>query len=699
MVGAARPGRPVRRAACGLVNLLMAAALLPACHGGPHLDLVVTTVADAHDANPGDGVCEIVPGVGDCSLRAAVDEINATPDVPAVVTLPTGTYPIVTTGSDNDNVGGDFDISGGTVTIVGAGPGAVIDANGRDQGIDARAGAVMLRNLAIQGASGAGVTVGTGASLAATRVSIHENGGHGVRIRPGATASLVDSTVGGNGGAGAHALGSLVTVYSTITRNAAGGLRGPGNRLVGTSIVADNAGAECAGAVTSADHNLGTDGTCGFTAAHDVVATSADLAPLSLDLVPSYEPNLGSPAHDSIALTPDVCGSGPITTDQRGQVRPQGVACDRGAVEVPGLIVDDPGDSHDLVPGDAVCLDASGACTLRAAIDEANADADADVIAVAPGVHPVLGLPGAHEDANATGDLDVTQDATIDGKGATIDGAGLDRVLNIQGPDVEVRNATITGGHASVADGGGGVRVDVGSLTLDRAHVVENQADLFGGGVSSNGVLHIVHSTIEANRAAGAGGVLVLGPSTIESSTITGNEAVGAIDMGVPPAGGGIGNGGDLTILNSTISGNVGEPAWGSGLYNEAGTVDVTYTTFYANDLRETFGGVTVRLSVFGGAGRSCLGNVVSGGFNLADDSSCGFVSDGDQPNIDPLLGPLADHGGPTLTHLPAPGSPAINSVFAPDAPPGTCDGTMTDQRGVVRPLDLVSCDKGSVEQ
>ena len=70
---------------------------------------------------------------------------------------------------------------------------------------------------------------------------------------------------------------------------------------------------------------------------------------------------------------------------------------------------------------------------------------------------------------------------------------------------------------------------------------------------------------------------------------------------------------------------------------------------------------------------------ITSGGGNIDTDGSCSLGAAGDQPNTDPLLGPLADNGGPTLTHLPGAGSPAIDAAGA-----GACPGT--DQRGVIRP-------------
>jgi len=56
-------------------------------------------------------------------------------------------------------------------------------------------------------------------------------------------------------------------------------------------------------------------------------------------------------------------------------------------------------------------------------------------------------------------------------------------------------------------------------------------------------------------------------------------------------------------------------------------------------------------------------GTVSSLGYNLSSDDGGGYLTGaGDQINTDPLLGPLQDNGGPTLTHLPLTGSPAIDA-------------------------------------
>jgi hypothetical protein len=72
-------------------------------------------------------------------------------------------------------------------------------------------------------------------------------------------------------------------------------------------------------------------------------------------------------------------------------------------------------------------------------------------------------------------------------------------------------------------------------------------------------------------------------------------------------------------------------------------------------------------------------GTITSLGHNIDSDGSCGLdPSLNDLPNTDPLLGPLQDNGGPTLTHALLEGSPAIDA--------GSENCPYTDQRGVPRP-------------
>ena len=89
---------------------------------------------------------------------------------------------------------------------------------------------------------------------------------------------------------------------------------------------------------------------------------------------------------------------------------------------------------------------------------------------------------------------------------------------------------------------------------------------------------------------------------------------------------------------------------------------------------------------------------VTSLGFNVTDTSAADCTLDDatDQILTAPLLGLLSDNGGPTLSHLPLVGSPAIDM-----GDPISCPAT--DQRGFSRPRDgdangSVICDAGAIE-
>jgi hypothetical protein len=93
--------------------------------------------------------------------------------------------------------------------------------------------------------------------------------------------------------------------------------------------------------------------------------------------------------------------------------------------------------------------------------------------------------------------------------------------------------------------------------------------------------------------------------------------------------------------------------------------------------------------NVVGAGPGDCGGGAAStGGHNLESGTSCGFVTE--MEGADPLLGPLADNGGPTATRMPDAASRAIDA-----GDPATCP--VTDQRGVSRPLGA-ACDIGAVE-
>lgn len=81
------------------------------------------------------------------------------------------------------------------------------------------------------------------------------------------------------------------------------------------------------------------------------------------------------------------------------------------------FIVTTPADTQDAVPSDGFCADAGGACSLRAAITEANAFTGADIITLPAGTYTTTIAPTG-ENANLDGDFDITSDLTINGAGS-----------------------------------------------------------------------------------------------------------------------------------------------------------------------------------------------------------------------------------------------------------------------------------------
>jgi hypothetical protein len=242
------------------------------------------------------------------------------------------------------------------------------------------------------------------------------------------------------------------------------------------------------------------------------------------------------------------------------------------------------------------------------------------------------------------------------------DGGGISSG-NFKSPaEVTVVNSTISGNSASGA-GGGGIFADYTLLTIVNSTISGNSADVGGGisvGVSS---VSVVNSTVSGNSAGyGGGGISGNSPGLfggasliITNSTMSGNSA--------GTNGGGIDTGTSLEIANSTVSGN--SAASGGGIYNEQqSSVEISNTILNA-----------------GASGENIVNNggtVMSHGYNVCSDNAGGYLTGpGDQINTDPLLGPLQDNGGPTLTHAPLPGSPAIDAGDPNFTPP-----PFHDQRG-----------------
>jgi CSLREA domain-containing protein len=370
-------------------------------------------------------------------------------------------------------------------------------------------------------------------------------------------------------------------------------------------------------------------------------------------------------------------------------------------------------------------------CSLREAVGAANGHPGTDTVVVPAGAFR-LTRAGARENANATGDLDVTSPLVLEGAGADatrIDGLGSDRVVHVPSAGaLTVRDLTITGGGLTNAcsgspaeEEGAGIGAASSTVVIERVRLLGNHhsrelcSGNRGGGIAVHGgssSLSILASEIHGNSAGSNGGGVQHSGSLliVRDSTISGND-------------GGYGGGGltlDVTtvrIVNSTISGN---RAGRGGAIEVGGADDVRLhsSTVTANEATGTGGGgavarnfgtstVTLRNSILAGnaafaAPTTNCGNpaeitYASAGYSLVG-TDC--VLSGGAGNVitdDPQLAAPAALGGLGRVLAPLPGSPAIGA-----GDPGGCDdylGTLlsTDQRGAARILGG-RCEIGAVE-
>lgn len=235
-------------------------------------------------------------------------------------------------------------------------------------------------------------------------------------------------------------------------------------------------------------------------------------------------------------------------------------------------------------------------------------------------------------------------------------------------------------------DGDAGGIYNGGNLTVLSCIVSNNNTGWgWGGGIENYGNLTMTNSTIINNFASEGGGLSEGGTSVIASCTICENDA---------DSGGIIfWSGGLLTVINSTISDNNGYNAGGiDTLDDTVGAITLISSTICSNTTVYGTGGINGLVSaencIFAGntgpAGNDFVGTLTSQGYNLIQDTNgCSIVGDltGNLVEVDPMLGPLQDNGGPTWTHALLIGSPAIDQ--------GISCGLTTDQRGVPRPYDV----------
>jgi CSLREA domain-containing protein len=257
-----------------------------------------------------------------------------------------------------------------------------------------------------------------------------------------------------------------------------------------------------------------------------------------------------------------------------------------------GITVDSTVDAPDASVGDGLCSDSQGRCTLRAAVQEANATIGVQTIYLSAATY-VLTVLGAAEDTAATGDLDLTDSVIIVGAGSAstvIDANGAltgDRVFHLKdlsglGLVVTLEDLAVTNGLVLNTNGGG--------IFVEAAEGDEGGPG--GGGGGGGGGLVLV-DPMEPPR------ILALEPAetafslTLRRVKVSGNTAdsnlLDAEGKPIGGSGGGIYSGAALVLEDSEISGNTAA-ANGGGFY--AGGVVTLSGTSVTTNTAEGGGGI-----------------------------------------------------------------------------------------------------------
>ena len=275
--------------------------------------------------------------------------------------------------------------------------------------------------------------------------------------------------------------------------------------------------------------------------------------------------------------------------------------------------------------------------------------------------------------------------STISANSSTIHGGGLtliNVVATLTGDTISSNSTGYEGGGIFVFDS---TTPTATQLNLFQSTVSGNTADSFGGGIAVAGAASVTisHSLIAFNGVyspsigTGGGGLALeyaKTSSSIDNSTFYGNYAYNN--------GGGIGifdaaTGNSTTISGTTIAGNLTFNYSGNGILG-AGTPQI-YGCIIANNSSH--------------AGTVDVDGSFQESYSLIRNTGTATVTIGPAHNKngqDPLLGPLAVNGGPTLTILPALASPALDA--------GGSSSSGTDQRGLPRNVNGHR-DMGSVER
>ncbi len=340
-------------------------------------------------------------------------------------------------------------------------------------------------------------------------------------------------------------------------------------------------------------------------------------------------------------------------------------------------------DFSDANPGDLNCqtTPANGSvCTLRAAIETANANVGTDTIQFSfqGTVMLTSALPA------------LTESVIINGAGADamfVDANATGRIFDV--PTGITVTITQLGLREGSATDGAAIR-NAGTLTLREMSVSASVASMSGGGVYNSGMLVIRDSTISGNSAGDGAGVYNAGaPVGGSPSPIAAGPVLG----------------GTVTIINSTISGNTATASGditsgsGGGLYLAPGSEATLRNSTIAFNGAAVGGGVAALGSFIPAntliarntattSAPDVSGTIDSLGHNLIGNSTGAVIIGTTDGNLlDAAAAPvslvaLSSNGGRTRTHVIGVNSVAIDAGDQSLAVSETGFLLANDQRG-----------------
>jgi predicted outer membrane repeat protein len=294
-----------------------------------------------------------------------------------------------------------------------------------------------------------------------------------------------------------------------------------------------------------------------------------------------------------------------------------------------------------------------------------------------------------------SGPIAIMQNVTINGPGPgvlSISGSHASRIFDISNANVSISDLTLTQGK-TVGNSGGAIASTNANLTLTRCVLSGNQAVSANGGAIAyigGNTQTITDCTFTGNTADGNGGAidspgitLNASGSTFDHNTTNNTDGGGALSIGA----------GTVALTNCTFTANAADSGHGGAINSNFAATFTLVNCTVAGNSANTGGGIssvagttlslanTIVASNNAASGPDVSGTIVSQDYNLIQNPSGATINGTITHSItgvNPLLGPLADNGGPTETMALTLGSPAIDAAGL--------NGPSADQRGVARP-------------